>query len=83
MKTLPEQIGELLPNLDGINDADEMEARREDFHVLRNGFQSLVNYTEAKEEAIICRKAGKIQLALKYERVADEVYHDLPKWAKW
>ena len=30
-----------------------------------------------------CRKRGDVQAALIYERIADDIYQDLPAYARW
>jgi len=51
-------------------------------HYLRT-FARLGNYASNKATAMRCRLDGKIQEALMYERIAEGIYEQLPKWARW
>jgi hypothetical protein len=41
------------------------------------------HYLYNKKAAMYCRKNGNIQDALKYERICDQIYNDLPAIARW
>ena len=72
-----------LPNLDAINDVEDLVTLRGDCKQLRDGFQLLASYCEAKAAAISYRKKGDINLAIKLEKHCDTIFKQLPEWARW
>jgi len=45
--------------------------------------QNLVNYAVNKSVAMNLRLEGKIDVARQYELIADNIYNNLPDYAKW
>lgn len=45
--------------------------------------QTLANYASNKATAMACRERGDIQAALIYEKICNNIYTDLPEWARW
>jgi hypothetical protein len=82
MTELTTRIGELLPNLDAM-DIDDMPVMRQELIVLSVGIRALASYAEAKQEAMVYRLAGNIDLAQRIETHCESLYHKLPDWAKW
>jgi hypothetical protein len=83
MNTLCESVGELLPNFDAVNSVAECEAHRHDLWELEEGIARLTLYVESKRAAVQFRLAGNIPEALKCERTCQEIFEQLPKWARW
>jgi hypothetical protein len=46
-------------------------------------FIILARYTVLKQVAIECRMAGRINDALCCERHCEDIYKQLPDWARW
>ncbi len=46
-------------------------------------FKNLGHYAANKATAISCRLRGTIDTALMYEGIADRIYDELPRFAKW
>lgn len=65
-----------VPNLDAIDDAEELEQ-------LADAFLKLSTYADRKARAVRMRLKGCIDTALAAEKFADSVYRQLPKWARW
>jgi hypothetical protein len=64
-----------IPNLDDCTDADRAQYAKV--------FQSLMNYCTVKTWAAINRRGGAIQTASKFETECEEIYKQLPEWARW
>lgn len=80
---LKKVIGEVLPNLDAINDENELLAIKIELREISNGLRLLSSYAEGKGNAVECRKAGKIESVLRFEVACGFVYAKLPSWIKW
>ena len=46
-------------------------------------FKKLMEYARNKSAAMGLREKGQIVKAKRYERVCQEIYEDLPAWARW
>lgn len=75
MRQFPLNPGFQPIDFDGI---DEEELGR-----LEGFFEALSMYCKTMKLARMARKQGKIERAKRYEGFADNVYQDLPAWAKW
>lgn len=64
-----------VPNMDGM-DASELS-------VLSLVLEELSCYARLKCHAMEKRAAGEITLALQHEGNCEEIYNQLPQWAKW
>lgn len=73
----------LVPNLDDFVLPREVAEQKEKFKQLSKDFKNLARYCEAKEDAMCLRLYGKVQDAIKLERVCEEIYETLPSWARW
>lgn len=76
-------LGNLVGNLDAETQPAELELRRAEFKAAAEVLKDLATYCEGKRTAIECRLAGKIELALTYERTLETVYRRIPTWARW
>jgi hypothetical protein len=65
------------PNLD-CETVDENDLR-----VLAITLRALASYADVKADAMRQRRQGKIERARVTEGRADDIYHQLPQWAKW
>jgi hypothetical protein len=86
------------PNLDCMNHDDLMNVwQRFTYHPIREGrklfserpkgyssaARNLGHYAVNKSTAMSCRERGDIQAALIYEKICDNIYQDLPAFARW
>jgi hypothetical protein len=59
------------PNLDAMDERDLIVV------------EQLIEYAQAKREALRARKIGNVKLALAHETKCEELYKQLPKEARW
>lgn len=64
-----------IPNLDA--------ATEEELEEFKSAFHSLSHYAEFKKHAIERRKEGHIKEARYAEKLCQQIYTNLPNWAKW
>lgn len=62
-------------NMEGLT-RDELKEVAQLYH-------SLLAYAETKLAAMGDRETGNIRAALLYETRCDQIYKDLPEWARW
>ena len=55
----------------------------EELNEYASAFDMLKEYCERKENAIIARKAGNIEAALKFEAQLEIIYENLPEEFRW
>lgn len=64
-----------IPNLDAATEEELVE--------FESAFHSLSNYAEYKKRAIELRKEGRNKEARYAEKICQQIYTNLPDWAKW
>lgn len=64
-----------VPNLDGLDESELV--------ALEKVFSCLGRYTHSKVVAMRYRVVGAIEDALNVERYCDQIYKELPDWARW
>jgi len=77
-----EQVIAALPNLDAFVTVNQAREAHEELQVLQRVIDTYVNYADAKQAAMDCRTCGVISSACAYEAAADDLYKQLPDWAR-
>lgn len=65
------------PNLDGLS------IDPADYDQVADVLRRLALYAERKAHAMRARLAGDVNEALRFERMNDAAYEQLPQWARW
>lgn len=66
-----------VPNL------DDLSIDPKDIEEAKDLFYSLYRYAQYKEQAMIYRMGGDIEMALSNEEICEKIYKTLPEWARW
>lgn len=75
IRHLAEQAKNSVPNLDALDETDLLTEQL--------ALEDLTAYAHHKRMAIVNRKAGHIEVALKQEKWCDEIYKRLPEKYRW
>ena len=78
-----DHLAAALPNLDCFVTSEQADEAANELGHISSGAHWLARYAEFKTDAMRARLAGNIKQALKREKNAEEVYKQLPDWAKW
>ena len=65
-----------VPNLDGEIDAEQLIEFARHLHLL-------AHYANCKASAMVSREVGMIVPAIRFEKMCDSVYGELPKEWRW
>jgi hypothetical protein len=76
-------LNSALPNLDCYVSPDEVAEAAKELESVAEGIRLLVKYAEFKQDAMHHRLKGNINQALHREKNAQNIYDQLPGWAKW
>lgn len=77
-----DNISELIPNLDALDNSELCTFTQEALEIARN-FQLLASYAQLRSNAAHLRQTGCIDKALALELQADVIFQDLQPWATW
>lgn len=72
-----------MPNLEGTEDLQELRELMDELNEINQAVHLLRECCECRIKSIQTRKRGNIMAAECYEKVMQDHYNNLPKWAKW